>query len=96
MHSSVIIKAILHSQKTPGCPQVYSPDWATQQTRGARFSRRMTVAGRCSAQGCAADGCAISATFSFSHFSTDGNTNLLTSPPNCAISRTIVPEMNWY
>lgn len=47
-------------------------------------------------QGCAADGGAISATFSTSHFSTDGNTNLLTSPPNCAISRTIVPEMNWY
>jgi hypothetical protein len=36
------------------------------------------------------------ATFSFSLFSTDGNTNLLTSPPSCAISRTIVPEMNWY
>src|SRR5690606_4244807 len=28
--------------------------------------------------------------------STDGNTNLLTSPPMMAISRTIVPEMNWY
>ena len=34
--------------------------------------------------------------FARSHFSTDGNTNLLTSPPSCAISRTIVPEMNWY
>ncbi|CPH90283.1 Uncharacterised protein [Bordetella pertussis] len=28
--------------------------------------------------------------------STDGKTNLLTSPPSWAISRTMVPEMNWY
>jgi len=27
---------------------------------------------------------------------TEGKTNLLTSPPSWAISRTIVPEMNWY
>src|SRR3546814_11737903 len=28
--------------------------------------------------------------------STDGKTNLLTSPPRIAISRTIVQELNWY
>ena len=31
-----------------------------------------------------------------SQASTDGNTNLLTSPPSSAISRTMLPEMNWY
>src|SRR5690606_19080733 len=37
-----------------------------------------------------------SATLVCSQRSTDGNTNLLTSPPNWAISRTMEPEMNWY
>ena len=38
----------------------------------------------------------ICSILTLSHFSTDGKTNLLTSPPSVAISRTIVPEMNWY
>ena len=31
-----------------------------------------------------------------SRFSTNGDTNLETSPPKVAISRTNVPETNWY
>ncbi len=38
----------------------------------------------------------ICSSFAFSHRSTEGKTNLLTSPPSIAISRTMLPEMNWY
>src|SRR5438067_2578703 len=36
------------------------------------------------------------AIFFCSQRSTDGKTNLDTSPPSIAISRTMVPDMNWY
>ncbi len=60
-------------------------------------SRRHMLLGRRRSLAPHAAGCwPIAATFSVSHFSTEGNTNLLTSPPSWAISRTMVPEMNWY
>src|SRR5471032_2684490 len=91
MHSSVMIRAMLYSLR-PAWVSASSPD-----IRGPRSPDEHADAALLPEkdQG-AAGSCGSSATLSCKRFSTDGNTNLLTSPPSCAISRTIVPEMNWY
>ncbi len=52
------------------------------------------INGKCHSYALLLSCCLRAATFSINQRSTEGNTNLLTSPPSKAISRTKVPEIN--